>query len=146
MVASLQPIREPRLLDVSTLVTEVGPWVEQEYTVGDYRWWSPHQILAFYGDKDERLIDIERKTVIPFPCPAVRDHDRPAARVHRRSGGHWPTARGWSTADSPAPSQPTVTHVKAATPTTINKTPASCSRVNRSRKKKYAATLATTAN
>jgi hypothetical protein len=30
--------------------------------------------------------------------------------------------------------QPTVTAVKAATPTTINTTPASCSRVNRSRR------------
>ena len=76
LVALLQPIREPQLLSVSRLITEVGPWVERQYTVGDYRWWSPHQILAFYGDKDERLIDIERKTVIPFPCPAVRDHDR----------------------------------------------------------------------
>ena len=42
--------------------------------------------------------------------------------------------------------QPTVTHVRAATPARISTTPASCSRVKRSRRNKKAATLATAAN
>jgi hypothetical protein len=51
----------------------------------------------------------------------------------RRGGRYRPHVRTGA-GDSFNARQPTVTTVKAATPTTINTTPASCNRVNRSRR------------
>lgn len=70
LVLAAQP--EPHLLDRATMITKVGNWVEYQLAVGEYRWWSPTQILAMATPETEVLIDVNTKRKTLVRAPAAR--------------------------------------------------------------------------
>lgn len=67
--------REPLLLDRATMITKVGNWLEYQLAVGEYRWWSPTQILAMATDQTEVLIDVNTKKRTLVRASAARHQE-----------------------------------------------------------------------